>query len=78
MFFIGIIAFFNWHYAVNHNLSSIKWSKKSYNQSRNIYLGLPSLSALAMGLTFISPSWSSMAYLGIYLFKKLGKTEKIE
>jgi len=29
-----------------------------------------------MGLTFISPSWSSMAYLGIYLFKKLGKQEK--
>ena len=78
MFFIGIIAFFNWHYAVNHNLSSVNWSKKSYNQSRNIYLGLPSLSVLAMGLTFISPSWSSMAYLGIYLLKKLVKTEKID
>ncbi|MDZ4172275.1 MAG: DUF1211 domain-containing protein [Methanobacteriales archaeon HGW-Methanobacteriales-1] len=73
MFIIGILAFITWYYAVNWGLTSIKWTKKAYKRSFYGYLIFPFLAVLAMLLTFITPSYSSLAYLGIFFFETMGK-----
>jgi uncharacterized membrane protein len=72
MFIIGILAFITWYYAVNWGLTSFKWTKKAYERSFFGYLIFPVLAVLAMLLTFITPSYSSLAYLGIFFFESMG------
>ena len=72
MFIIGILAFITWYYAVNWGLTSFKWTKKAYKRSFFGYLIFPVLAVLAMLLTFITPSYSSLAYLGIFFFESMG------
>ncbi len=72
MFIIGILAFITWYYAVNWGLTSFKWTKKAYKRSFYGYLIFPVLAVLAMLLTFITPSYSSLAYLGILFFETMG------
>lgn len=69
MFMVGIFAFINWFYATNWGLTDDKLTKKDYRTGMAGYLLLPFLAIIAMGLTFITPSWSSLAYLGIGLFR---------
>ncbi|MDO8870272.1 MAG: TMEM175 family protein [Methanobacteriaceae archaeon] len=73
MLIIGILAFINWYYAVNWGLTNVKWTKKAYKSSFYHYLIFPFLAVVAMLLTFISPSFSSLAYLGIVFFENIGK-----
>lgn len=72
MFIIGVLAFITWYYAVNWGLTSFKWTKKAYKRSFYGYLIFPVLAVLAMLLTFFTPSYSSLAYLGIFFFESMG------
>jgi uncharacterized membrane protein len=62
MFLIGVFPALTWYYAVRKNFIDEKIPSERISEVKRIYLILPFLSLIAMGLTFISPSWSPLAY----------------
>jgi len=62
MFLIGLLPALIWYYVIRKDFIDEAVSQKRINEGKRTYLILPFLSLVAMGLTFISPSWSPLAY----------------
>ena len=71
MLCIGILSLISWRYAFKNDLTTVKLTEKSYRNSIKMYMMFPIVCLVAIALTFISPSWSSIAYMGTFLFKKI-------
>jgi uncharacterized membrane protein len=71
MLCIGILSLISWRYAFKNDLTTVKLTEKSYRNSIKMYMMFPIVCLVAIALTFISPSWSSLAYMGMFLFKKI-------
>ncbi len=62
MFFIGILLFLIWYYATQKNLIKDDLSLEDVKSIRKINLALPIASVISIGLAFVIPSWSYLAY----------------
>ncbi|MGZ7049381.1 MAG: TMEM175 family protein, partial [Methanobacterium sp.] len=62
MFFIGILLFLIWYYATEKNLTRDDLSVEDVKSTRRINLALPIASVISIGLAFVIPSWSYLAY----------------
>lgn len=62
MFMIGFFPALIWYYGVRKKFIVEEITPERITEIKRIYLILPFLSLLAMALTFISPSWSPLAY----------------
>jgi uncharacterized membrane protein len=71
MLCIGTLSLISWRYAFKNDLTTVKLTEKSYRDSIKVYMLFPIVCLVAIALTFISPSWSSLAYMGMLLFKKI-------
>lgn len=71
MLCIGTLSLISWRYAFKNHLTTVKLTEKSYRDSIKVYMLFPIVCLVAIALTFISPSWSSLAYMGMFLFKKI-------
>jgi TMEM175 potassium channel family protein len=65
LFVIGVLTFLTWYYASNNNLLDENMLPDSISRTRRNNLILPIISLIAIGLTFISPSYSPLVYLSI-------------
>lgn len=70
---IGLLSALIWYYATEKKFTSNELTFDEIHKIRKINLLLPAASLLAMGLTFISPSWSSLAYASILIFERIFK-----
>ncbi|MCK9152355.1 TMEM175 family protein [Methanobacterium alcaliphilum] len=68
MFFIGILSFFNWYYAVHHGLMD-NMVIKEYKRHLRLYLLLPVVAIIAILMSFIIPAWSQLSFILISPFK---------
>lgn len=73
MFLIGIFFTLNWSYAYRNNFLDASIDYKKMGHIRKLNLSLPLCSLIAIGLTFIDPSWSGIAYIFIPFFHKIFK-----
>lgn len=75
MLIMGLFNLYSWYYIISRNLNHNRMSAKQYNYSLDYYLFLPALTIIAIIITFISPIFSSIPYLGMlfvrYYRKKL-------
>jgi uncharacterized membrane protein len=64
MLVVGIIYYFLWFYATDKYrlVDENEYDKSRIHVSRQRAMVMPLVAAIAIGLTFISPSWSSIAY----------------
>ncbi len=63
MFFIGILIALIWYYATEKNFTVDNLKLEQVMYIRRLNLILPIVSLIAIGLAFIIPSWSSLAYI---------------
>lgn len=70
MLLIGIFSYLNWYYATSKNFVE-GLTQDKIASTRKINLILPVVALVAIGITFITPSGSSFAYLTISLFKRV-------
>lgn len=68
---IGLFCYLNWHYATESNFVDKSLDSDAKTSIKRGNLVLPITSLLAIAISFISPSWSSMAYLFIPFIKKI-------
>jgi hypothetical protein len=74
MFVIGSLSALTWYYVTENDLIKDDLSLDQIIHLRKINLVLPAVSLLALGLAFVIPSWSSIAYLLIpILLRIIGK-----
>jgi uncharacterized membrane protein len=71
MLFIGLFSFFNWYYAYNHDLLRVKLTEKAYRRTFRLNLIFPIIALMAIGVSFISPSLSTITYVIISVFKQI-------
>jgi uncharacterized membrane protein len=71
MLFIGLFSFFNWYYASSHDFIRLKLDKKTYRRMIRLNLIFPLMALIAIGLSFISPSWSTLTYMLILVLKRI-------
>ncbi len=62
MFIIGLLPAITWYYVIRNNFMHDKVPQERISEGKRTYLVLPFLSLIAIGLTFIIPSWSPLAY----------------
>ncbi|AXV37741.1 MAG: DUF1211 domain-containing protein [Methanobacteriaceae archaeon] len=70
---IGIFFNLNWRYAVSRGLLEESVTPEKIEHVKRINIVLPVAAVFAIILVFIIPSYSSLAYLLIYIFKGLFK-----
>ncbi|GAB4307286.1 MAG: TMEM175 family protein [Methanobacteriaceae archaeon] len=70
---IGILFNLNWRYAANMGLLDKSVTPERIEHIKRINLVLPIAAVFAIILVFIIPSYSSLAYLSISIFKKFIK-----
>lgn len=70
---IGLLSALSWYYATEKKFIVNEITDEEISKIRKKNLLLPAASLLAMGLTFISPSWSSLAYLFIPIIERIFK-----
>ena len=70
---IGILFNLNWRYAASRGLLDKSVTQERIERVKRINLVLPIAAAIAIILVFIIPSYSSLAYLSIFIFKKFFK-----
>ncbi|MBM4240513.1 MAG: DUF1211 domain-containing protein [Euryarchaeota archaeon] len=70
MFIIGVLYGLNWRYADRKNFLDESLDRETIDASKRVNLVLPIAALIAIALTFISPSWSSLAYFLIFFMKK--------
>ncbi len=71
MFFIGIFFLINWTYVNRKNYFIEEMTEDTYKLVKRINYLLPGIALIAMGVTFINPSWSPYCYF-LFLFLKIG------
>lgn len=70
---IGLLSALTWYYATEKKFTNKKLSLEDINRFRKINMMLPIASLFAIALTFITPSWSSLAYASIIVTGRLFK-----
>jgi uncharacterized membrane protein len=71
LFLIGVFFNLNWHYAVKRKFLDESVDRRFIESRNKINLALPILALIAIGLTFITPEWSSVVYFGIFFIKRI-------
>jgi len=69
---IGLLSALLWYYATEKKFTD-EITSEEIHKIRIINLMLPAAALFAIGLTFISPSWSSLAYASIIVGERLFK-----
>ncbi|MDZ7743811.1 MAG: TMEM175 family protein [Bacteroidota bacterium] len=71
MLIVALLYFLNWSYAMRKKeLASEKTSPEMISKGKQNILSFVTVSVLAIGLSFIWPAWSSMAYLLLFILMK--------
>lgn len=70
MLLIGMFLYFSWYYATSKGFVE-GLTPEEVTSTRKINLLLPIVSLIAIGITFITPSWSSLAYATISIVKRI-------
>jgi len=70
---IGILFNLNWRYAASRGILDKSVTPERIERVKRINLVLPIAAVIAIILVFIIPSYSSLAYLSIFIFKKFFK-----
>lgn len=70
---IGLLSALSWYYATEKKFTVNEVTDEDIHRIRKRNLLLPAASLLAIGLTFISPSWSSLAYMSIPFIERIFK-----
>ncbi len=70
MFIIGVLYGFNWYYADKKNFIDENLDRKTINYNKKLNLAFPALALIAIALTFIYPSGSTLVYLAIFFIKR--------
>ncbi|MEN4007419.1 MAG: TMEM175 family protein [Methanobacteriaceae archaeon] len=68
---IGLLSALSWYYVTEKKYIGSELTLKEIHSIRRTNLILPAVSLLAIGVTFISPSWSRLTYAVIPLVKKI-------
>lgn len=71
LFLIGVMFNLNWYYANKKGFIDEKVDPVIIKSRQKINLALPILALIAIGMTFISPEWSSVVYLSIFFIKRV-------
>jgi Predicted integral membrane protein len=71
MFLIGVLSALNWYYATKKGFTDEKLSLENIQKIRKLNLILPFVALLAIGATFITPTWSGVTYISISIFKRI-------
>jgi len=71
MFLIGFFPALVWYYAVKKNFMDEGITLERINEIQKIHLILPFLSLIAIIISFLTPSWSSLTYAFHPLVKKI-------
>jgi uncharacterized membrane protein len=74
MFLIGIFSGLIWYYATKKGFIDEKLTHEKIVEINKLNLILPVLAVIAIGATFITPSWSSSAYFLIPIVKRIIST----
>ncbi len=71
MLFVALLYFLNWSYAMRKKeLAAEETGPEVIARGKRNILSFVSVSILAIGLSFIWPSWSSLAYLLLFVLMK--------
>ena len=71
MFLIGALSALSWYYATEKGFTDKKLTRENIHKIRKLNLIFPVVALLAIGVTFITPSWSGVTYISIVIFKKI-------
>lgn len=71
MFLIGILSALSWYYATEKGFTDKELTNEKIHKIRKLNLIFPVVALLAIGATFITPSWSGVTYISIVIFKKI-------
>ncbi|MGB9936371.1 MAG: TMEM175 family protein [Methanobacterium sp.] len=71
LFAIGVMQTLIWYYATEKKYVDKELTQEEIRKSRRTNLILPIVSLIAIGVAFISPSWSGLTYAFIPLVKKI-------
>lgn len=68
---IGLLYNLNWYYAVRKNFIDENLDQDTIKYKSRLNFTLPLLAVIAIGLTFITPSYSSLVYLVSFFARKV-------
>ena len=71
MFLIGILSALSWYYATEKGFTDKELTNEKIHKIRKLNLIFPVVALLAIGATFITPSWSGVTYISIVIFKRI-------
>lgn len=71
LFLIGVMFNLNWYYVNRKGFIDENVDPKIIEYRKKINLALPITALIAIGLTSISPEWSSVVYISIFFIKKV-------
>lgn len=71
MFLIGALSALSWYYATEKGFTDKKLTRENIHKIRKLNLIFPVVALLAIGVTFITPSWSGVTYISITIFKRI-------
>ncbi len=74
LFFIAFFSSLNWFYAYKKGLTSMKYTSLTFRRHLGRNLIFPLTAVLAIIVSFLNPTASSLVYLFIPLFKKIDKS----
>lgn len=70
LFLIGVLFNLNWYYADKKKLIDENTDPKLIKFREKYNLALPLIAIIAIGLTFISPEWSSLVYFALFFVRR--------
>jgi uncharacterized membrane protein len=70
LFLIGVLFGLNWYYADKKNFIDKNADRKMIKSRKKTNLALPSVALVAIGLSFISPEWSSLVYFALFFVNR--------
>ena len=71
MFLIGALSALSWYYATEKGFTDKELTRENIHKIRKLNLIFPVVALLAIGVTFITPSWSGVTYISITIFKRI-------
>lgn len=71
LFFIGLLFNLNWYYADKKKLIDENTDPEMIKFREKYNFALPLIALIAIGLTFISPEWSSLVYFALFFVRRV-------
>jgi uncharacterized membrane protein len=71
LFLIGLLFNLNWYYADKKKLIDENTDPEMIKFREKYNFALPLIALIAIGLTFISPEWSSLVYFSLFLVRRV-------